>query len=62
MKLHEHMKIEGLDKSETAKQLGWTVRRVDEYLTGERIPRPNRMVQVYEWSKGRVAPNDWVLK
>ena len=59
MKLEEWKNKKGISNTELSKALNITVTAVVRYLKGQRIPEANIMKRIFEFTKGRVQPNDF---
>jgi|14BtaG_2_1085337.scaffolds.fasta_scaffold115749_2 predicted transcriptional regulator len=61
MPLEEWMALTATTQGQLARHLGICQTAVSRYLSGQRIPRPSVMLDIYEVSDGDVSPNDLVL-
>lgn len=59
MRLSEYVSIENLSIPQVAEQFNVTVEAVRSWIKGIKIPNPENMVAIYEWSNGAVTPNDF---
>jgi hypothetical protein len=59
MKLHEWIKITGIQKSQLAELLGVPNKRISAFLSHRTIPRPDEMVKLYWITFGAVRPADF---
>ncbi len=61
MPLEEWMALTATSQGQLARHLGITQTAISRYLSGQRIPRPSVMLDIYEVSDGDVSPDDLVL-
>lgn len=62
MQFQEYLKENNIKQEEAAKQLGVCQGVCSLWATGKRIPRPDRMAKITEWSGGEVTANDFYAK
>jgi hypothetical protein len=59
MKLKEYLTEKQIGVVEMAKQLNFPQSTCSMWLTEKRLPSKENMQKIYEWSGGRVEPNDF---
>lgn len=59
MQFSEYLKENNITQEEAARQLGVGQGVCSLWATGKRIPRPDRMAKITEWSGGEVKANDF---
>lgn len=53
------LRANNLTPAEFARQRGWQRLRVSRYASGERVPEPEAMVEIYIATGGEVTPNSF---
>ena len=61
MQIREYRLQERKKMTEVAELLGVSVHVYSSWEYGKRIPRPAAMRKIYEWSGGKVRPEDFYL-
>lgn len=59
MQLKEWIKKENKTQQEVADALGVAQGLVSSWCNGERLPRPENMQKITEYTNGEVTPNDF---
>ena len=59
MKLTDYLKANNIKQEQMAYELGTSQGVCSMWATGERLPRPESMKKIAEWSHGEVMPNDF---
>ncbi len=59
MQLLEFIKDKQITQEQAAKELGVPQATVSYWVRGVKIPTPDNMKKIVEWSKGEVQPNDF---
>ena len=59
MQFQDYLKTKSITQEEAAKQLGVGQGVCSLWATGKRIPRPESMAKITEWSGGEVTANDF---
>lgn len=63
MDLATYLKSEELTPTEFAQKMGKSsASGVIKWLRGERTPRPNEQRKIFEVTKGKVTPTDFVIR
>jgi predicted transcriptional regulator len=58
-KIEKYLEENGLTKTSFAKALGVTPVAVGRYISGERLPEPEIMSEIFKVTKGQITPNDF---
>ena len=61
MKLIDFIKINNITQKDASNAMGLTAMDVSRYCSGTTIPRAAAMRKIYEWSGGKVRPEDFYL-
>ena len=61
MKLNKFLKLKKISIADLARDLSLTHCTARLWVCGERIPRVENMRKIYEWSGGKVRPEDFYL-
>ena len=61
MQFSEWIEKSGKTMKQVADDLGVNYEDVRRYCAGEVIPRPDRVQKIYEYTGGKVEPNDWYI-
>lgn len=61
MRLGDWLKAKNKNASEFAPLIGVGVSAVTRYVNGDRVPRPEIMVKIFEETGGAVTANDFVI-
>lgn len=59
MQFAEYLKKNNITQEEAAKELGVVQGVCSLWASGKRIPRPDKMAKITEWSGGEVTANDF---
>lgn len=59
MTLLEYLKTKNIKQEDAARDLGVGQGVCSMWANGKRIPRPDRMAKITEWSGGEVTANDF---
>jgi transcriptional regulator with XRE-family HTH domain len=59
MKLNDWLKREGLTPTDLAKRMKRPQATIARYASGQRIPEPPIMKEIFEVTAGEVTPNDF---
>ena len=59
MQFSEYLKENNISQKQAAEDIGVIQSLVSMWVNGERLPRPENMKKIVEWSKGEVQPNDF---
>ena len=60
MKLSEFLQKENKTLEQASKELGFSYEDLRRYSQGLVFPRPERVIKITEWSKGKVTANDFI--
>jgi len=61
MLLQEYLKEKNLTQCQAAEALGVGQGLISSWINGERLPRPENMKKIKEWTEDAVQPNDFYL-
>lgn len=61
MQFSEYLKENNITQSQAASELCVAQGIISMWVNGERLPRPENMKKITEWSGGKVQPNDFYL-
>ena len=59
MRLRDFLKHRKINVARAAREIGLPHESVRRYVLGERVPRPESMKRIYEWTGGAVGPGDY---
>ena len=59
MQFSEYLKEKNITQEQAAAELGVLQGVISMWVNGERLPRPENMKKIVEWSQGKVQPNDF---
>ena len=59
MQFSQYLKEKNITQKQASEELGIVQALISMWVNGERIPRPENMKKITEWSKGSVQPNDF---
>ena len=60
MKLSAYMVEKGIRQVELARLLGVNQSSVNKWLYQKGLPSGKHMIEIYKWSNGQVALEDWI--
>ncbi|MBY0356087.1 MAG: helix-turn-helix domain-containing protein [Rickettsiales bacterium] len=60
MDIKKYLSLMGQSVTSFAREVGCSPQTVYKYIYGTRFPHRDMQRRVYEVTKGRVTPNDWV--
>ena len=61
MTLAAYIAKHGLSRKSVADVLGVSPEAVRLWLSGDRMPSPDKLRRISEWTKGEVTPNDFIF-
>ena len=59
MQFSDYLKEKNITQEQASKELEVAQGQISLWVNGERLPRPENMKKIVEWSKGEVQPNDF---
>lgn len=59
MQFSDYLKEKNITQEQASKELEVAQGQISLWVNGERIPRPENMKKITEWSNGSVQPNDF---
>ena len=59
MKLREYRRSLGMSQAQVAAAIGAAQPDIASWEVGRRLPRPEAIAAIFEWSKGAVTPSDF---
>lgn len=62
MQFSDYLKEKNITQEQASKELEVAQGQISLWVNGERIPRPENMKKITEWSKGSVQPNDFYFE
>ena len=61
MKLKKYLEENNISPDMAAKELDTTTVSINRYIKGKRIPEFDMVLNIMDWTKNAVMPNDWYL-
>lgn len=59
MKIRSYITETKIKICDAASALGVSTQCLHQWISGKRVPQPEKMIAIYRWSGGKVQPNDF---